>query len=752
VHWARKQTPPIFCQGRGSSANSAVCYCLHITAVTPEKGNLLFERFLSKERKEPPDIDVDFEHERREEVIQYVFNKYGRQRAAIAATVISYRSKSAVRDVGRALGLPDDALNQLSGFSTRVPSGHTRDEALRERGFDPGNRVIKQLFSLVGEIKGFPRHLSQHVGGFVISEHPLHHLVPVENAAMPDRTIIQWDRDDLETMKLLKVDCLALGMLTCLRKCIDLLHANDLWMQPYTGAKPDLYSIPMNDDTDVFDMICDADTIGVFQIESRAQMSMLPRLRPRCYYDLVVEVAIVRPGPIQGNMVHPYLRHRKKPEDIVYPQSRFERESGTLDSRVKKVLERTLGVPIFQEQVMSLIQVVAGFSAGQADELRRAMAAWKRKGGLEKFHDLIKAGMEQRGYEEYFERIFEQIKGFGDYGFPESHAASFALLAWDSCWLKYHHPAAFTCALLNSQPMGFYQPSQLIQDAQRHDVKVLPADVTISEWDCALEPLALKPKLSPSSYLEKEDSVKATRPSRETKSALRLGLRQIKGLSEDLAKRLVAARKDRAFTDVADMTRRARVNVGERARLADAGALRSLSGHRHRARWDSAGAELPLPVLADASVREEKVALRPPSLREDVMTDYATQGLSLTLHPLALIRPALARRRVVPARVTTHVANHGRRLRCAGLVTVRQHPGTAKGVTFVTLEDETGHVNVVIWRAVAEKQHRVLLESSVMCVDGTLQASEGVYHLIADRLHDYSALLPELSFASRDFH
>jgi error-prone DNA polymerase len=807
VRWARDQKPPILCQGRGSSANSAVCYCLGITSVTPESGNLLFERFLSKERNEPPDIDVDFEHERREEVIQYIFGKYGRDRAALAATVISYRSKSALRDVGHALGLTDDALDQLSAISTRVPNGLSQQQAIRERGFDPDSRVMRQLFALAGELRGFPRHLSQHVGGFVISDQPLHHLVPVENAAMPERTIIQWDKDDLETMKLLKVDCLALGMLTCLRKCIDLLHEHGLWTLPYTGAKPALNDIPQKDAKDdeqarnVYDMICRADTIGVFQVESRAQMSMLPRLQPRSFYDLVIEVAIVRPGPIQGNMVHPYLRRRKKIELVDYPQSRFERESGSSASKVKEVLERTLGVPIFQEQVMKLIQVVAGFTPGEADELRRAMAAWKRRGGLEKFHDRILDGMRERGYsDEYFERIFEQIKGFGDYGFPESHAASFARLAWASCWLKCYHPAAFTYALLNSQPMGFYQPSQLIQDAQRHGVRVLPVDVMVSDWDCALEeirqPQAASRKASPPSGLGGEDWVRGKRPAApkvqdQTPSSeymrssrfesseaatptvspspqpsppmlkplgeresfvLRLGLRQIKGISEVLARRIVAAREIASFRDVADLVERARINAGERACLANAGALNKLSGHRHRARWDSAGAELPLPVLAGAAPREADVALRPPSLREDVMTDYATLGLSLTLHPLALIRPALARRRVVPARATTDAANRGRRLRCAGLVTVRQHPGTAKGVTFVTLEDETGSVNVVVWRALAERQHRVLIESALMCVEGKLEAHDGVHHLIADRLHDYSGLLPEFAFTSRDFH
>jgi error-prone DNA polymerase len=722
VKWARTRPKPILCQGRGSSANSAVCYCLEITAITPQDGNLLFERFLSRERNEPPDIDVDFEHERREEVIQYVFNKYGRQRAALAATVISYRGKSATRDVGRALGLPDDALDQLTSMYSRVSGNETYDEELRSRGFDPESLVMKQLKALVRRLVKFPRHLSQHVGGFVISDQPLHHLVPVENASMPDRTIIQWDKDDLESMTLLKVDCLALGMLTCIRKCFDLLrlHRIDDLM---------LHTVKQ-DDKPTYDMICAADTIGVFQIESRAQMSMLPRLQPRTAYDLTIEVAIVRPGPIQGHMVHPYLRRRKGIEAIDYPQSKAERDAGKGESKVKDVLSRTLGVPIFQEQVMKLIQVTAGFTPGEADELRRAMAAWKRKGGLEKFYDRIKHGMLSRGYEEsYFERIFEQIKGFGDYGFPESHAASFGLLAYVSSWLKCHHPAAFTCALLNSQPMGFYQPSQLIQDAQRHGVIALPVDVTISTWDCALEPTDVKDK-----------------------PKLRLGIRLLKGASENLAERLVDARNQRRFTDVADMTRRAQVTSAERACLAEAGALRSLTHHRHHARWESAGAELPLPVLADTGINEEQISIRRPSLRQDVMNDYARMGLSLTMHPLALIRPELKRRRVVAARATNDTQLNGRKMRCAGLVTVRQHPGTAKGVTFVTLEDETGQVNVVVWKSLAEEQHRVLLESSVMAVDGHLQGSEGVFHLVAERLHDYSHLLPKIHFESRDFH
>ena len=737
VHWARTRRPPILCQGRGSSANSAVCYCLHITEVTPEEGNLLFERFLSKERKEPPDIDVDFEHERREEVIQYVFGKYGRERAALAATVIRYRGKSAVRDLGRALGVPDDRIDVLAGLFSRIRHGGSFDEVLRERGLDPASRVLRKLFLLSAELRGFPRHLSQHVGGFVISETPLHHLVPVENAAMPERTIIQWDKNDLEDMGLLKVDVLALGMLTALRKCFDLLHAHGLWRCASTG-KPRLQDIPREgheSSREVFDMICRADTIGVFQIESRAQMSMLPRLKPRTFYDLVVQIAIVRPGPIQGDMVHPYLRRRNGLEKIGYPQSRIEREAGLGKSAVESVLERTLGVPIFQEQVMKLIQVVAGFTPGEADQLRRAMAAWGRGGDLEPFREKIHHGMIERGYDEaYFQRIFEQIKGFGEYGFPESHSASFANLAWASSWLKHYHPAAFTCALLNAQPMGFYQPSQLVQSLRQH-TNVLPADVSTSDWDCTLEP----------------DREPADRSGRD-RVALRLGLRQLRGMSEATALRIVAARDERAFDDVADLVRRARLDKRERACLADAGALQSLSGNRYRARWDSAGAERPAPILETAMVREERVELRAPNLREDVLTDYATLGLSLTAHPLSLVRRELLRRRVSPACATNDASKAGHAMRCAGLVTVRQHPGTAKGVTFVTLEDETGIVNVVVWRSLAEKQHRVLLESTVMGVDGVLQANEGVHHLIAKRLHDYSALLPELGFASRDFH
>jgi error-prone DNA polymerase len=665
VRFARSQA--ILCQGRGSAANSVVCFCLGITEVNPAQTTTLFERFISVERDEPPDIDVDFEHERREEVLQYVFNKYGRERAALAATVISYRSKSAARDVGRALGLSEDQLDQLSHAYSHAHGDVPIGELLRERGFDTGSRTIRQLVRLVEQLRGMPRHLSQHVGGFVISDTPLHHLVPVENAAMDDRTIIQWDKNDLETMKLLKVDCLALGMLTCLRKSLDLLR-------DCRGiAIKRLADIPDND-AKTYAMIQRADTVGVFQIESRAQMSMLPRLKPACYYDLVVQVAIVRPGPIQGGMVHPYLQRRSGREPVIYP-----------DDRVKSVLERTLGVPIFQEQVMKLLQVTANFTPGEADHLRRSMAAWKRRGGLEHFEQRIMTGMAANGYsEEFAGQIFKQIQGFGEYGFPESHAAGFALLAYASSYLKCHHPEVFTCALLNSQPMGFYAAAQLVQDLRRQGYEVRPTDVTASQWDCTLEP----------------GGAHAGHPEGMQPLALRLGLRQIGGFSSTIGERIAQARSQTPFTDLADLCHRANLNRFERERLADAGALRMLSGHRHRARWESAGIERSLPLLADHVAAEARPALRPPTIQENVYADYATQGLSLTAHPVELIRTALTRRRVRRASDIPKIA-HGAWMRHAGLVTVRQRPQTASGVTFVTLEDETGQVNVVVWPQLA---------------------------------------------------
>ncbi|MGD8906958.1 MAG: error-prone DNA polymerase, partial [Gammaproteobacteria bacterium] len=547
VSFARRRG--ILCQGRGSAANSAVCFALGITEVDPARMSVLFERFISKERNEPPDIDVDFEHERREEVIQYIYEKYGRERAALAATVITYRPRSAIRDVGKALGLEALQIDQLARSMQWWDGRQVDDERVREAGFDPGNPVIARLLGLVRELVGFPRHLSQHVGGFVISAGPLSALVPVENASMPERTVIQWDKNDLEALGLIKVDVLGLGMLSAIRRSFDLVKG-------FRGRQLTLATVPAEDGA-VYDMICRADTLGVFQIESRAQMAMLPRLKPRCFYDLVIEVAIIRPGPIQGDMVHPYLRRRNGEEAVTYPSE-----------EVRGVLERTLGVPIFQEQVMQLAVVAAGFSPGEADRLRRAMAAWRRKGGLGPFEDRLIDGMRRRGYAEGFARqIFHQIQGFGEYGFPESHSASFALLVYVSAWLKRFEPAAFACALINSQPMGFYAPSQIVQDARRHGVEVRSPDAHSSDYDCSLE------------------------PGKDGEPSIRLGLRMIAGLSRAGAERIVAARTSGPWRDVTDLAERAGLDRGDLGALASAGALAGIAGHRHRARWDVAGIE-----------------------------------------------------------------------------------------------------------------------------------------------------------------
>lgn len=710
VRFARQQG--ILCQGRGSAANSAVCYALGITSVDPAKSQLLFGRFLSKERNEPPDIDVDFEHERREEVIQYIYGKYGRDRAALAATVIHYRGKSAVRDAARALGLPPDQVEQLGRAVGWWNGVKDRGDRLREQGFDPDSAVIRRVMDLTSQLilSECPRHLSQHVGGFVISDQPLHHLVPVQNAAMAERSIIEWDKDDLETLGLLKVDCLALGMLTAIGKCLALLRRHH-------GIEHTMASIPA-DDPPTYAMIQRADTVGVFQIESRAQMAMLPRLRPKDYYDLVIQVAIVRPGPIQGDMVHPYLRRRQGKEKVEYPSKALER-----------VLERTLGIPLFQEQVMELTMVAAGFSPGEADAVRRGMAAWKRKGGLHQFRDRLFAGMLENGYEEAFaERIFSQIEGFADYGFPESHAASFALLTYVSCWLKCHHPAAFVCALMNSQPLGFYSNSQLVQDARRHGVPVRPVDVRYSDRDNTLE---------------------TSTPGTMENPALRLGLREISGLPAAMAEAVVAARMRSPFTSVEDLCHRANLDERARALLADAGALKGLAGHRHRARWAIAGVETQLPLF-DASPREQAVILPVPGAGEDLLADYARLGLSLGPHPMKLLRRQLEARRYRRSRELLDLA-HGSPARVAGLVTGRQRPQTATGVTFVTLEDEDGSINVVVWHDLGERQRRVLVESRLMGVDGRLETVDGVRHLIARRLHDESALAGELQARSRDF-
>jgi error-prone DNA polymerase len=710
----------ILCQGRGSAANSAVCYALGITEVDPARMSMLFERFISRERNEPPDIDVDFEHQRREEVIQYIYAKYGRDRAALTATVITYRAKSAVRDVGKALGLDPRQVDRLAGSLAWWDGRRALPERLREAGFDPVSPVVERLVRLVATLTGFPRHLSQHTGGFVIARDHLSRLVPIENAAMPERSVIEWDKDDLDALGLLKVDVLALGMLSAIRRALDLVGRHH-------GIRLTVTDVPA-EDPGVYEMIQHADTIGVFQIESRAQMSMLPRLRPGSFFDLVIEVAIVRPGPIQGGMVHPYLRRRAGLEPVSYPSE-----------AVRAVLERTLGVPIFQEQVMSLAVVAAGFTPGEADRLRRAMAAWRRKGGLEPFERRLKDGMRARGYsEEFADQIYRQILGFGEYGFPESHSASFALLVYVSAWLKRYEPAAFCAALLNSQPMGFYAPAQLVQDARRHGVEVRPVDVTVSDWECTLEGGANAP---PSSPLTPHSSL----------PAVRLGLLMVKGLPQASAERIVRARAERAFDSVADLARRAGLDRNDLKCLAAADALAVLSGHRRMAHWQITGLD-PAPVLLrDAPVHEIDPALPAPTEGESLVADYASLGLTLGRHPLALLRECLKRKRLATA-AEIRAMPHGRFARAAGIVTGRQRPDTASGVVFVTLEDETGHVNVVVWRALSERQRRALLGSRLMAVHGVIEREGEVVHLVARQLVDESALLGRLATRSRDFH
>ncbi len=708
VRFARSRG--ILCQGRGSAANSAVCFALGITEIDPSLTNMLFERFLSKERNEPPDIDVDFEHDRREEVLQYVFQRYGRHRAALTAVVSSYHASGAVRDVAKALGLPPDQINALADCCGRWSDDAPPLERLREAGFDPHSPILRRVLSLTQQLIGFPRHLSQHPGGFVISEHPLDTLVPVENATMAERTIIQWDKDDLDAVGLLKVDILALGMLSAIRRCFDLLRR-------HRGRDLALATIPREDPA-TYAMISKADTIGVFQIESRAQMSMLPRLKPRTFYDLVIEVAIVRPGPIQGGMVHPYLRRRNNEEPATYPSPELE-----------TVLKRTLGIPLFQEQVMQIAMVAADYSPGEADQLRRSMAAWKRHGGLEPHQARLRNGMLKNGYSEAFAaQIFEQIKGFGSYGFPESHAASFALLTYASCWLKCHEPAAFACALINSWPMGFYSPDQILQDARRHRLQVRPVDVLASDWDCSLEP------------------IDGAQP------AIRLGLRMIAGFREEDGRRIEAARQRRMFSDIADLDARAGLDARAQALLADSGALRALAGNRHQARWDVAGVHKQLGLFAGLpSPDEAAVELPAPTVGEDLHADYATVGTTLGPHPLALLRAELRKRRCRSSNELLAVA-HGRPVSVAGLVTGRQRPGTASGVTFVTLEDEFGNLNVVVWRDLAERQRAVLVGSRLLKVDGRWETVGEVRHLIAGRLTDLTPLLEGIIVRSRDFH
>lgn len=698
----------ILCQGRGSAANSAVCYCLGVTEVDPARMSVLFERFISKERNEPPDIDIDFEHERREEIIQYLYQKYGRDRAALTGVVISYRPKSAIRDVGKALGFDLELLEKLAKSHRHWDGREVHADRLKELGFSLEDLGVQQLMALTRQLMGFPRHLSQHPGGFVLTKGPLSRMVPIEAASMEDRTVIEWDKDDLDAMGLLKVDVLALGMLTAIRKSLELVSMR-------RGFQFEMQDIPA-EDPDTYEMICRADTVGVFQIESRAQMSMLPRLQPRCFYDLVIEVALVRPGPIQGGMVHPYLNRRQGKETVSYPSAALE-----------EALGRTLGVPVFQEQVMQVSILAAGFTPGEADGLRRAMAAWKRKGGLEKYYDRIVNGMTERGYEKEFAlQIFEQIKGFSEYGFPESHAASFALLVYASCWLKHAEPAAFLAAMLNSQPLGFYSPNQLVQDAKRHGVEVRAVDVMFSEVDATLEDLPHEP-------------------------AVRLGLRLISGLKSASAQRIVEARTERPFEGAEDLSRRANLEQHEMKLLAGADALASLSGHRRQQVWDAAALHAPPELLRDAPVEEDILELPEAPEGEEVVFDYAALGLTLRRHPLALLRGRLSAMRFKSSGELRDLPN-GRLVRACGIVTLRQQPETAKGVIFVSLEDEDGAVQVIVWKGVREQQRKELLNAKLLGVYGTWQREGEVRNLIAKHFVDLTHLLGRLAAPSRDFH
>jgi error-prone DNA polymerase len=713
VYFARSNK--ILCQGRGSAANSIVCYCLFITEVSPEKTQLLFERFISKERNEPPDIDVDFEHERREEVIQYLYKKYGRDNAALIATVITYRPRSAIRDVGKALGLDDLFVGQL----TKSLAWWDRTEELKQKFSDAnmGNSNIAQQFiDLLQQILGFPRHLSQHVGGFLITNKPLHTIVPVENASMKERTVIQWDKVDIEALGLLKIDILALGMLSAIRKCFDLVTHH--YRTPINMA-----SIPP-EDPKTYAMLCRGDSIGLFQVESRAQISMLPRLKPQCYYDLVIQIAIVRPGPIQGDMVHPYLRRRQGLEEVDYPSP-----------DIKFVLKRTLGVPIFQEQVIKLAMVAAGFSGGEADQLRRAMASWGHNGNLLSFETKLLDGMRERGYSEDFaQRLFKQIQGFGEYGFPESHAASFALLVYISAWLKCHYPAAFYCALLNSQPMGFYSPSQLIQDAKRHGITVKPITIEHSNWDHSLE----------------DDSAI---DNNEPQPSLRLGLRLIKGFNHAAAKRLIKARTTN-FSNLKDLAAKAKLNKLELTALINADATKTINQHRFQGHWQQQAIESAKPLLAEQESTQsldDKVIFMPPDEFANTVTDYNTTGLSLQRHPLAQLRHI---KQLKPCSLANQLSSlsNGRFVRVSGLVTGRQRPGSASGVIFMTLEDETGNINVIVWKATQQNFRQALMNAKLVVIYGTSEHKNGVTHVIAGRIIDYSHLLNNTQLKSRDFH
>lgn len=743
VRFARAQN--ILCQGRGSSANSAVCYCLGITAIDPDTGHLLFERFLSRERNEPPDIDVDFEHQRREEVIQYIYKKYGRNRAAIAAVVICYRARSALRDVGKAMGVDERLVDEFAKdhywFDQTVQVDRL-EEAMARVGVRESLQKLQLWLELTNDLKGFPRHLSQHVGGFVLTQTKLTRLVPIEKASMANRSVIQWEKNDLEAMGMLKVDVLALGMLSAIKRGLDFVNR-------WRGTSLEMHHIA-KDDEKVYDMICAADTIGVFQIESRAQMSMLPRLQPRTYYDLVVEVAIVRPGPIQGGMVHPYLKNREKLRNQEEIEYRYP--------ELKEALGRTLGIPIFQEQVMQIAMIAAKFSSDEADGLRRAMAAWKHTGHIEKFQSKLIEGMVDNGYDRPFsEAIFEQVKGFGEYGFPESHAASFALLVIVSSWLKCHEPACFLAAMLDSQPMGFYSASQLVQDARRHGVEVRPVDVMVSERHSTLEVRAPDAPRTPSGT----DPQYTDFLGRPDQPAVRLGLGQIVSLSEAGVERLLKAREQSPFTSTEDLAVRADLDAKDMAALAGADALMRLSGHRRQQVWDATATRgvggRATGLLRGVPIHEAPLRLPAASEGEEIVGDYASLNLTLRRHPLALLRPRMARFRLLSAQELSDVP-HGRTVRACGIVTMRQRPGTAKGTIFVSLEDETGIVNVIVWNGLVEEQREPLLKAKLLAVQGVWQrdtVSGGqVRHLLAQRFKDLTPWLGRLAEGrrSRDFH
>ncbi len=728
VDFARSVDPPILCQGRGSAANSAVCYCLEITSVDPAKHQLLFDRFISEERREPPDIDVDFEHERREEVIQYIYRKYGRHRAGLTATVIHYRPRMAIREVGKAMGLSEDVTAALArtvwgGWGREISEKHAA-----ETGMDVTDPHLRRVLKLTEQMIGMPRHLSQHVGGFILTDGALTETVPIGNGAMPERSFIEWDKDDIEALGILKVDVLALGMLTCIKKCLDLLEGHH-------GRALTLATVP-REDPETYAMLRKGDSLGVFQVESRAQMNMLPRLRPREFYDLVIQVAIVRPGPIQGDMVHPYLKRRRGAEQVVIP--RPSPQHGPPDE-LSSILERTLGVPIFQEQAMKIALDAAKFSSTEANRLRKAMATFRSRGMVDELQDMMVERMVERGYDrEFAQRCFNQIRGFGEYGFPESHAASFAHLVYVSSWLKCHFPAAFGCALLNSQPMGFYAPAQIVRDAREHGVEVLPADVNHSAWDCTLEATG------------EERGETSGRFDRHI--ALRLGLRQVDGFAEHVAARLIAEREQAGrYRDVAELRERAGLSPAHIERLASADCFGSMDLTRRQALWDARSliAAPDLPLFRAAAARDEgaeRAATHLPqmALSEEVVADYQTTRLSLKAHPMAFLRPSLAERGFVRACDLRH-RKFRSMVQVAGVVLIRQRPGSAKGVCFITLEDETGVINLVVWPDLKEKQRQVVMGARLMEVRGRVEYDDEVIHVIAHHMTDATRDLYSLS-------